>query len=180
MTKEEIEEALWDKFRMQDFTPSMSNALVLFVKEQLDQETQRLKAELAEKDKEIYELRETNSWQGDKLRTYKGHFEQVEKELTDRDNANRKLQKDYYTEICKLQSELTAQQELNKTLLESSSFVNNALVEIQSELTELKEKHKWDVNDFLETLHFHGYIDHDITKLKDLTEQYYNKTHKTK
>jgi hypothetical protein len=29
------------------------------------------------------------------------------------------------------------------------------------------------VKDFVETLHFHGYIDHDITKLDNLIDDYY-------
>lgn len=31
------------------------------------------------------------------------------------------------------------------------------------------------IKEFLETLHFHGYIDHDITKLDDLIDVYYPK-----
>lgn len=30
-----------------------------------------------------------------------------------------------------------------------------------------------EIKDFLETLHFHGYIDHDITKLDNLIDDYY-------
>lgn len=44
---------------------------------------------------------------------------------------------------------------------------------LKAELNQLKEKHKSDVKLFLETLDFHGYIDHDITKLDSLIEQYY-------
>lgn len=32
-----------------------------------------------------------------------------------------------------------------------------------------------EVKEFLETLHFHGYIDHDITKLNNLIDDYYPK-----
>jgi hypothetical protein len=32
-----------------------------------------------------------------------------------------------------------------------------------------------EVKEFLETLHFHGYIDHDITKLDNLIDDYYPK-----
>lgn len=31
------------------------------------------------------------------------------------------------------------------------------------------------IKQFLETLHFHGYIDHDITKIDDLIDNYYPK-----
>jgi hypothetical protein len=32
-----------------------------------------------------------------------------------------------------------------------------------------------EVKEFVETLHFHGYIDHDITKLDNLIDDYYPK-----
>lgn len=32
-----------------------------------------------------------------------------------------------------------------------------------------------EIKEFLETLHFHGYIDHDITKLENLIDDYYPK-----
>lgn len=32
-----------------------------------------------------------------------------------------------------------------------------------------------EIKDFLETLHFHGYIDHDITKLDNLIDDYFPK-----
>ena len=32
-----------------------------------------------------------------------------------------------------------------------------------------------EIKEFLETLHFHGYIDHDITKLDNLIDDYYPK-----
>lgn len=32
-----------------------------------------------------------------------------------------------------------------------------------------------EIKDFLETLHFHGYIAHDITKLENLIDDYYPK-----
>jgi hypothetical protein len=46
----------------------------------------------------------------------------------------------------------------------------------ESKINELEEQikrmySKKDIKDFLETLHFNGYIDHDVTKLNDLIEQ---------
>lgn len=32
-----------------------------------------------------------------------------------------------------------------------------------------------EIKEFVETLHFHGYIDHDITKLDNLIDDYYPK-----
>lgn len=34
-----------------------------------------------------------------------------------------------------------------------------------------------ELKEFLELLHFHGYIDHDITKLENLIDNYYPEQH---
>lgn len=131
MTKEEIlsKQTITNYSGVEFVKPH--NALMA-MQEYADQETQRLKDELAYKDKEI--------------------------EISH--NENRRMERHFLETVTVINSLRELQTE--------------DLKQLQSELTELKEKHKRDVESaFSEGL----FLPHD----SDLTaEQYYNETHKTK
>ncbi len=124
------------------------NALIA-MQEYADQETQRLKAELAYKDKEI--------------------------EISH--NENRRMERHFLETVTVINSLRELQTE--------------DLKQLQSELTELKEKHKRDVVGFAEYIsglcisnyksggswYLNG---GKIVTTDKLLEQYYNETHKTK
>jgi len=124
------------------------NALIA-MQEYADQETQRIKAELAYKDKEI--------------------------EISH--NENRRMERHFLETVTVINSLRELQTE--------------DLKQLQSELTELKEKHKYDENDMLQAAKY-GYVFRDTTsfpehKFEDScinnTKQwliYYKETHKTK
>ena len=137
MTKEEIdqkEKEYYDSLYGQYFNEDRRFMCVGYVAglRYADQETQRLKDELAYKDKEI--------------------------EISH--NENRRMERHFLETVTVINSLRELQTE--------------DLKQLQSELTELKEKHKRDVESaFSEGL----FLPHD----SDLTaEQYYNETHKTK
>jgi len=103
-----------------------------------DQETQRLKAELAEKDKEI--------------------------EISH--NENRRMERHFLETVTVINSLRELQTE--------------DLKQLQSELTELKEKHKGDVIKTYIHCKEQRFGNYDLRQISFDAEQYYNETHKTK
>ena len=134
-------------------------------KEELEK-IEELQSQLAEKDKEIEAITTKSNWQTEN---------------------NGKL----HSDIENLQSQLAEKDKEIEGLHSSLLDVAAKAVYLQSELTELKEKHKYDENDMLQAAKY-GYVFRDTTsfpehKFEDScinnTKQwliYYKETHKTK
>lgn len=173
MTREGIKDIINNsyKYSSEGFLIDVDLASERIVK-YFDQETQRLKDELAEKDNLIHSLEQQLEERNIGIQALEQHEEIINRMAA----RMQEMDKEH-------QSELTAQKELNKTLLESASFVNNALVESQSELTELKGKHKILFKKILDVSSQNRtdeYKFHVAVNLAEQMSDHYNETHKTK
>jgi len=154
MTREGIKDIINNsyKYSSEGFLIDVDLASERIVK-YFDQETQRLKAELAEKDKEI--------------RVNRLHLAQWDKDYKELEDK----EKDWLNHFDNISEDFS---NIEKRLKGHLSAETKLRIKLQSELSELKEKHKRDV----ETAFSEGlFLPHD----SDLTaEQYYSETHKTK
>ena len=110
--REKIDNDLWKVFRMQDLTPSMRDALVDFVSKQVYKQTNKLKKQLDEKEKELIESLKLYECQNQTIIKLQSQLSEKDKELSE---LKAKLKEDvetfiqFYEQSMKLQ-EHTADQ----------------------------------------------------------------------
>lgn len=81
--REKIDNDLWKVFRMQDLTPSMRDALVDFVSKQVYKQTNKLKKQLDEKEKELIESLKLYECQNQTIIKLQSQLSEKDKELSE-------------------------------------------------------------------------------------------------
>lgn len=151
--------------------------IINWINDKLDQETQRLKAELAEKDKEIEAITTKSNWQTENNGKLHSDIENLQSQLAEKDNLIHSLEQQLEERNIGIQ----ALEQHKETVNRMAARMQEIDKEHQSELTEVKEKHKRDVEGAWKAAKKDVYEYTVGESTKTITaEQYYNETHKTK